>query len=383
MDLVHQAISFLAIQRREYVDPHVMKIWEKVKERSGIDPAIAIPRATASASSIAKEVPKSASSLASKVSVALSSQASQASSSISSISSSISVVATSATKSAASKASEASISLDSVASTASNTASSVIGQASASVSSATATASSGTSSLAQKIKEGAGSIGFIPAGTPASSISSVVSSIVSQAASAATAAAAPTYDGELDDFFADIGMSEDETPLESEAAEETATSPPEPTPETEEQKATRLAKTAELREGIIKRHADWEGKLDAQIAEGEKKFRQEVAKLRADNVEALKSSVEVRAELEGLVSDSEKYLKGAEGYLKTLEKDGKSKEEKVALWDRVLEKIEAKFTKRLSVTETVVNSWYEIQSIQEVKKVRIAVGGLLGIFRSF
>jgi len=224
------------------------------------------------------------------------------------------------------------------------------------------------SSISQKIQDDAISVGFIPAGTPASSSLSAASTVLSQAASSATAAAAPAGDAELDDFFADIGMSEDETPLESEAAEETATSPPEPTPETQEQKIARLAKIAEQRADITKRHAGWENKLDAQIAEGEERFRRELEQFRADQAEALKSSADVRAELDTLVSDAEKYLKGAEGYLQTLKKDQKSKQEKSALWDRVLEKIEDKFTKRLAGTETAVNNWYEVYTAQEVQK---------------
>ena len=76
----------------------------------------------------------------------------------------------------------------------------------------------------------------------------------------------------------------------------------------------------------------------------------------------LKQSPEIQKEIDSFVDDAEKYLKGAEKYLAQSVKDtksGRTSEEKLATWARVVDKIEKRFAERIGQTESVVNGWYE------------------------
>ncbi|KAG9309902.1 hypothetical protein JVU11DRAFT_9934 [Chiua virens] len=81
--------------------------------------------------------------------------------------------------------------------------------------------------------------------------------------------------------------------------------------------------------------------------------------LRTTAAEELASSVEVRHSIEELVGEAEKYLKGAEIYLKNLKGENRKSDEKLALWDRVADRVNDKFTECLLATEAVVNTWYK------------------------
>jgi len=80
--------------------------------------------------------------------------------------------------------------------------------------------------------------------------------------------------------------------------------------------------------------------------------------------------------VDSLVSDAEKYLKGAESYLKNLAKEDRKEDEKKALCARVVDKVDEKFTARLQETEVVVNQWYGLvleAELEEVKKATAPV----------
>jgi len=90
----------------------------------------------------------------------------------------------------------------------------------------------------------------------------------------------------------------------------------------------------------------------------------------------LKENKDIRNAVEQLVGDAERYLKGAEGYLKGLIKEDRKEDEKKALWARVVDKVDEKFTARLEETEIIVNQWYGLileAELEEVKKAAAPV----------
>ena len=81
---------------------------------------------------------------------------------------------------------------------------------------------------------------------------------------------------------------------------------------------------------------------------------------------------EAQKQIENLVDEAEKYLKGAEKYLATLSKNapgGRTIDEKKTLWERVVEKVDKKFEERIGQTEAVVNGWYDNVVNSEIAEV--------------
>lgn len=193
--------------------------------------------------------------------------------------------------------------------------------------------------------------------------------------SAASSAAASAVIGSDDDddlaeFYADLGISDDHTPLE-EAPEQTEAAPVEtPKEETEEEKAARLAAVAEKRANIVARHVKWEDSLAHSVVTQEIKLRAALAGVRSAAAAELEALEDIDVEIEGLVKEGDKLLKGAEGYLKNLAKEKRGASEKTSLWVRVVDKIEEKFTKRLHQTEGLVNAWYMGVVQKEMLEVR-------------
>jgi len=95
--------------------------------------------------------------------------------------------------------------------------------------------------------------------------------------------------------------------------------------------------------------------------------------LRKAAVVELKENANIRTAVESLVGDAEKFIKGAEGYLKNLHKEGRKEEEKKTLWARVIDKVDEKFTQRLRETEVVVNEWYGLVVQAELQETTNAV----------
>ncbi|KAI6014036.1 hypothetical protein BKA83DRAFT_4353270 [Pisolithus microcarpus] len=158
---------------------------------------------------------------------------------------------------------------------------------------------------------------------------------------------------DMDAFYAELGL--DEPPTD--AQQHTFVSP-DPI-ETEEERVERLRlkadEIARKRADIEARHAKWEVELEAQKERS-----------------TLSSSAEVQNALETLASEAEKYIKGAEIYLKNLKGENVKRDEKLALWDRVVQKVGSKFTERLYAAEAVVNGPYNVLLQLELQEVSSA-----------
>lgn len=209
-----------------------------------------------------------------------------------------------------------------------------------------------------------------PTNTPAS----VTPSKISVAAASATVPPVKSRgDDEIDfdAFYAELGLDE---PLGTPGGSEYNSSPPSPPAETEEEQAERLRlkaeETARKRADIEARQAKWEAELRAQMERSISQLQTRLGDLRAAAAAELASSADVRGSIEELDSEAEKYLKGAEIYLKNLKGESRRSDEKLALWDRVADRVNDKFSERLLATEGVVNGWYRIVLDKELQEVR-------------
>ncbi|KAI0675681.1 hypothetical protein C8Q78DRAFT_1005911 [Trametes maxima] len=475
--IIGQLLAFLGEQRRQFVDPHVQKIWEHVKESSNGKPQAPVAsQLRKSASSQLSKAATQTSKASAKVSSTLSSVASSATSGTAAIpdstaadnvlSSASNVIPEAATRSevqseptaqtvevakssasvAAAKASSVvSGASDALSSTASviaaavspsatsivSAASDAVAPAASSLASAAASAvhasSEATSSVVQDAPASASSLvesaaeAVRDAGSSLSSAAASATDVASSSAlsSKSIASSAPTEasvtvsvtqsllsvadsvaaiaspvaepdpkaheklsDPDLEAFKAELGLGEDvlaDTPTVSSAAPA-----PEQTEETEWEREARLRARAEKnardRADIEKRHREWDEQITATISANKKALRKSLVALRKAAVAELKENAEIRKEVEDLVQDAEKFLRGAEKYLANLQKEARSVEEKTAVWDRVISKVQEKFTERLHQTEAVVNGWYQgvlTQEIAEVQKVADEVRNLV------
>ncbi|KAH0836475.1 hypothetical protein J3R83DRAFT_8084 [Lanmaoa asiatica] len=229
---------------------------------------------------------------------------------------------------------------------------------------------SGTSAFVEELDTATSSISFaatsaspsrVPpaADVPTQSLASVTpSKIIVPAASATIPPVNSRVNDEIDfdAFYAELGLEE---PLGN--------------PETEEERTERLRlkaeETARKRADIEARQATWKAELQAQMERGTYQLQIRLGNLRSAAAVELSSSAEVRSSIEELVNEAEKYLKGAEIYLKNLKGENRRPDEKLALWDRVAERVNDKFNERLSTTEGVVNAWYRIVLDKEFQEV--------------
>lgn len=202
---------------------------------------------------------------------------------------------------------------------------------------------------------------------------STPSKIAVPAASATVppANSAPDEEIDFDAFYAELGLDE---PLGNPGGtEEYNPVTPSPPTETEDERAERLRlkaeETARKRADIEARQAKWETELEAQMERGTSQLQSRLSNLRAAVATELASSAEVRNSIEELVSEAEKYIKGADIYLKNLKGENRRSEEKLALWDRVADRVSDKFNERLSASEGVVNAWYGIILDMELREV--------------
>lgn len=177
-------------------------------------------------------------------------------------------------------------------------------------------------------------------------------------------------DIDLDEFARELGLDDIVTAT---VTDETIVPPPLET-ETEEEKAERKRlkeiETAENRADIETRHSKWEADLKELIIAKRKSLRKALVAIRKPAAVELKENKEIRSAVDGLAAESEKYLKGAEAYLKTLKLEGKQNAAKITQWDKLIGKVEAKFQDRSKGIDDIVNAWYTNVLNKEGQEVR-------------
>lgn len=230
-----------------------------------------------------------------------------------------------------------------------------------------------TSSIASLVASATPSLEDVisTASSAASSATSIVSSAISPSQTAITS---DPEDVDLDDFYADIGLGLDDDLLAPDTPADVEDTPAPEITESEEEKAERLKKEAEevakKRADITRRHSAWEKEMDEMIVFARKVLRKNLVTLRKAATAELKVNKEIRKEVDNLVEDAEKFLKGADKYLATLKRETRRNEEKGIMWNKVISKVDSKFEERLEKTESVVNGWYNGHQNTEMVEVK-------------
>ncbi|KAI0281110.1 hypothetical protein BGY98DRAFT_1095056 [Russula aff. rugulosa BPL654] len=336
MYILKQLLIFLRAQRRQFVDPHVARIWERIKElsRGGDETVTAHPPSTPS------------------VSVATSVGAPVVSPIIQGVSARPDEAQQTASVEPVGPSSVATLSSDSL------------------------PISTPISEPSQTGEEAAGAFSETsPSVTAHTSPVGESISLSTTAPSSTPAISRPLGDDvDLNAFYADIEFSEDEPEPEVQEEDVADTEiPPLTEEQLEERRLQELAKTAEKRRNIMSRHSKWEEKLEITIKANKKSLRKALVALRKAAVQDLKTNKDVHSAIEQLVENAEKFLKGAEAYLNKLKAESQTTDEKVILWTKVLAKIDTKFAEHLRRTEDVVNGWYTKHLEKEMQEVRRAV----------
>jgi len=179
----------------------------------------------------------------------------------------------------------------------------------------------------------------------------------------------PDEDVDLETFYADIGLDDEEPGADEPEGDVHGENPPLDEEQLEELRLKELEKTAEKRRDITSRHAKWEEKLENLVKEKTKSLRKALVTLRKAAVQELRTSNDVQSAIEQLVGNAEKFLKGAEAYLNNLKAESRPTDEKVTSWTKVLTKVDTKFAEHLHDTEDVVNRWFTTHLEKELEEV--------------
>ncbi|KAH8996110.1 hypothetical protein EDB86DRAFT_3077256 [Lactarius hatsudake] len=164
-----------------------------------------------------------------------------------------------------------------------------------------------------------------------------------------------TDDVDLDAFYADIGLNNEEPEEVPESEPAPTEDPPLSEEQLEELRLKKLAETAEKRRDITGRHSKWEEKIEKAIKEQKKSLRRILVAMRKAAVQEFRTNSDVKPAIDQLVENADKLLKGAEAYLANLMKEsGRPLDEKVTLWTKVLEKVDAKEREQVKLAADTV-----------------------------
>ncbi|KAG1835799.1 hypothetical protein DFJ58DRAFT_710522 [Suillus subalutaceus] len=214
---------------------------------------------------------------------------------------------------------------------------------------------SATSSIVSAVTDG-----FSPFITSAAPTSSTASSSV-------PAHISDNDEIDINAFYAELGL--DEPLTTSQSHEQVLLNPPESEEERAERLRLKAEETTRKRADIEARHSKWETELRSQMETSSSTLRGRLREIRGTAAAELAEAPDIRDAIESLVADAEKYIKGAEIYLRNLKAESRKNDEKMPLWERVVEKVGVKFSERLGVVEAVVNMWYGAILDQELREV--------------
>lgn len=363
---VQRALLFMREQRRIFVDPHVAKLWEKVKELSRGSPATSVPT---SVPSITSDFP----SPELDISETLETEPNHASPASPTHQPIVEAdprldeaIEAPAVEPGTSRPEEPTTIAD-------------FRGPSTHVAPSHPTANSAATPM--QTLESASSILLESASAVSSVLSAVTDELGPSIASAATAVPIPSAasspvqvvhssddDGiDINAFYAELGLDEPLAPSQSQ--EQVPLTPPESEEERAERTRRKAEETARKRADIEARHSKWEAELQSQMETGRSTLKLKLGAIRIAAAAELPEAPEIRDAIESLAADAEKYIKGAEVYLRNLKAESRKNDEKMPLWERVVHKVGVKFSERLGVVEAVVNTWYGVILDQELREV--------------
>ncbi|KAI5825215.1 hypothetical protein K523DRAFT_332272 [Schizophyllum commune Tattone D] len=333
--------------RREFVDPHVLRIWDKVVELSGgkAAPSQTTPVTQATAAEPMPETP-------------------------------VESVA----------ASEAKI-------TPTTSSSAVAGESSSSVPpppvetvSETATSLTPSSTVVAPVVE-TPSASIVETASASSSSQAVTQETTSTPSSSPSAAAVVPTDvieeEDVDQFLLDLlGETSDAKVAADEGAEANEESAADAA-EVEERKRIKAQRAAEKRADITSRHAKWAAELEALIAAEEQGLAGLLAAIRegaarelrkgrtlAEGVDRSKdadATTGPKEAVDAAQAEGERLLKGLDLYLKKAAKAPESNDQ--ARWSQVLDVVEAKFAEAMGRLQENVATWYDEVRQREAQEV--------------
>jgi hypothetical protein len=190
-------------------------------------------------------------------------------------------------------------------------------------------------------------------------------------------AASVSEEEDLDDFLREIGLDEEEK------------QEPEPIDiplQEEEDKEARKAATAAKRADIISRHVRWQSELDSLVKDLTVRVKQEIEAIRTEAVahigklpsDKITTAVDGKGKevLERLQNDGEKLLRGLEVYVgkarsQVVERDELEKEKEK--WDKVVDKVDAKFQDVVRTIQEEVHDWYIQSREKEISTVCVFI----------
>ncbi|KAL1723195.1 hypothetical protein EV715DRAFT_191623, partial [Schizophyllum commune] len=331
--------------RREFVDPHVLRIWDKVVELSGgkAIPSQTTPATQATAAAPTPETPVE------------------------------SVVASEAKVTSTTSSSEA------------------VAESSSSVPpppvetvSETAVTPSASSTIAAPVETPSASI-VEPASASSSSQTVAEEPASSRSSTPSAAAVVPTdviEEEDVDQFLLDLlGETPDAKAAAAGEGAEVDEESAADAAEAEERKRIKAQRAAEKRADITARHAKWAGELDALIAASEQELAGVLAGIREGaakelrkgkalaeaGVDGSEAATGPKEAVDAAQAEGERLLKGLDSYLKKAAKAPESNDQ--ARWGQVLDVVEAKFAEAMGRLQENVATWYDEVRQREAQEV--------------
>uniref|UniRef100_D8Q0S2 Uncharacterized protein n=1 Tax=Schizophyllum commune (strain H4-8 / FGSC 9210) TaxID=578458 RepID=D8Q0S2_SCHCM len=331
--------------RREFVDPHVLRIWDKVVELSGgkVAPSQTTPVTQATAAEPTPETP-----------------------------------AESVTTS------EAKITPTTLSSAAAGEASSSVPPPPVETVSETATSVTPSSTIAAPAVE-TPSASFVETASVSSSSQAVTQETTLTLSSPPSAAAVVPTDvieeEDVDQFLLDLLGETSDAKVAADQGAEANEEAAADAAEAEERKRIKAQRVAERRADITSRHAKWAAELEALIAAEEQALAGVLAAIRegaakelrkgrvlAEGVDGSKEAATGPKEaVDAAQAEGERLLKGLDSYLKKAAKAPESNDQ--ARWGQVLDVVEAKFAEAMGRLQDNVATWYDELRQREAQEV--------------
>ncbi|KAJ7095477.1 hypothetical protein C8R43DRAFT_964468 [Mycena crocata] len=389
--------------RREYVDPHVVRIWDKVLELSGAGPVgspteqhTPVPEPVTTAATTEDSTTESISTETSVKAVVTPVESSSSSTPSATAEEEISSTTPSSTPSSVEASSSSSVVpppvetappvAEPVAETTAPVAETVVAKAAAAESTIVTAVEEELSAASVVIETAHGMessvvediIEDIKSSTEeakAATEDAVVDSTptLSAVSPIDTAASAEAEDDDEDDFYAFLGLVEEE-PVEKE--EDFLELTPQEAAElerieAEEQREAKIRRTAEKRKDLEGRMARSSESLTALAKEKNKQLRKALVGMRKDAVAKMDNPESaIGGQLPGLEREADKLLKGLEGYLKKETKVNKGGDpvERMSRWEKVVAKVEEKLSEKIQQTQGAIQQFHVDLKAEEVNE---------------
>ncbi|XP_006462133.1 hypothetical protein AGABI2DRAFT_179014 [Agaricus bisporus var. bisporus H97] len=386
MFFVRSALGRMGDLRRQFVDPHVLRIWEKAVEKSGHS---ATPSTTATQSKLSFAAESSATNLPVTSEVPVEENAMHAATPalVETLEKAASVAEQSAghasevidelerevhlTEAAQPTLAETFESAASIAEQSAGHASKVIDELERDVY---------MTEAAQAVLTAAPQAEMTPEPTPSDYPEAKQDSPSETPASdhATTDNHPPPVVEDLDDFLKEIGFNEEET-----ASDPETTTDSEPTPEVDQE--ARKAATALKRTKIVDRHMRWQSQLEELAKDAETRLKIELSAIREAATAAIgllpsptdntSSDGKGQEAIEKVQSEGEKLLKGLEAYINKLmsrEIKPEDREKEQESYDKIVDKVKAKFRDTVRNVQEDVHNWFVSVRDKETEAVLTA-----------